>query len=393
MTSSPALPIPFVDLAAQYRTIAPAVHAAIDQVLQRTDFILGTDVEAFESEFAAYCGVSYGIGVDSGLSALELLLRAYNIGAGDEVITAANTFIATALAISSVGATPVLVDIDPQSYMIDINAIRAAITPRTKAIMPVHLYGHLPDMTALMALANQYGLVVIEDASQAHGARYAGVTTGALGHAAAFSLYPAKNLGAYGDAGIVVTNDATIARTLRLLRNYGSIQKYQHEIQGFNRRLDTLHAAVLRVKLRYLDDWNSARRRHAQAYTALFEGTPIVCPTPGKQVEPVYHLYVIRAAARDGLQGYLREQGIATVIHYPTPIHLQPAYAKLGYRAGAFPITEAYARQILSLPLFPELTTKQIDYVAAHVLTYVLRNGVVLQNSEQGSSVRELVYA
>lgn len=393
MASSPIMQVPFVDLTAQYQSIASAVHSAIDQVLQRTDFILGQDVEAFESEFAAYCGVRYGIGLDSGLSALELLLRAYDIGPGDEVITPANTFIATALAISGVGATPVLVDINPQTYMIDVNAIRAAITPRTKAIMPVHLYGHVADMTPLMALATHYGLVVIEDASQAHGARYSGVRTGALGHAAAFSLYPAKNLGAYGDAGVAVTNDADIARKLRLLRNYGSIQKYQHEIQGFNRRLDTLHAAVLRVKLGHLDSWNAARRRHAQSYTALLQGAPVVCPITSPQVEPVYHLYVIQAAERDGLQAFLRQCGIATVIHYPTPIHLQPAYSGLGYRQGDFPITESYTQQILSLPLFPELTATQIEYVAANVLHFVVRDCATPEITKQGNSVRELVYA
>jgi dTDP-4-amino-4,6-dideoxygalactose transaminase len=367
MLRKSVMQVPFVDLAAQYQSIAPAVHQAIDQVLQRNDFILGQDVEAFEAEFAAYCGVRYGIGVDSGLSALELLLRAYGIGPGDEVITAANTFIATALAISSVGATPVLVEIEPESYMIDVAAIRAAITPRTKAIMPVHLYGHVVDMAPLMQLAAHYQLVVIEDASQAHGARYHGIRTGALGHAAAFSLYPAKNLGAYGDAGIVVTNDAAIAHNLRLLRNYGSVQKYQHEIQGFNRRLDTLHAAVLRVKLRHLDGWNAARRRHAQRYTTALQHTAIACPVTAKAVEPVYHLYVIRADDRDGLQAHLRRQGVATVIHYPTPIHLQPAYAALGYPQGAFPLTEEIAQQLLSLPLFPELTPAQVDYVVEQV--------------------------
>jgi|688.fasta_scaffold30280_2 dTDP-4-amino-4,6-dideoxygalactose transaminase len=379
--------VPFVDLSAQYQRIAPAVHQAIDQVLQRTDFILGQDVAAFEEEFAAYCGVQHAVGLDSGLSALELLLRAYDIGPGDEVITPANTFIATLLAISSVGATPVLVEIDPQTYMIDVDAVRAVLTPRTKAIMPVHLYGHMVEMGPLMALATRHALVVIEDASQAHGARYNGVRAGALGHAAAFSLYPAKNLGAYGDAGIVVTNDAAIEGRLRLLRNYGSVQKYQHEVQGYNRRLDTLHAAVLRVKLRHLDEWNTARRNHAAAYSQLLADA-VICPKPSPNVEPVYHLYVIRTADRDGLQAHLKQQGIATVIHYPTPPHLQPAYQTLGYRRGDFPITEAYAQQILSLPLFPELTAAQLHYVVDNV-----RDFVVEQPVEQGSQVRELVYA
>jgi len=387
MAVNSSMQVPFVDLSAQYQRIAPAVHQAIDQVLQRTDFILGQDVAAFEEEFAAYCGVQHGVGLDSGLSALELLLRAYNIGPGDEVITPANTFIATLLAISSVGATPVLVEIHPQTYMIDVDAVRVALTPRTKAIMPVHLYGHMVDMGPLMALATRHALVVIEDASQAHGARYNGVRAGALGHAAAFSLYPAKNLGAYGDAGIVVTNDDAIARRLRLLRNYGSVQKYQHEVQGYNRRLDTLHAAVLRVKLRHLDEWNGARRSHAAAYTQLLADA-VICPQSAPNVEPVYHLYVIRTADRDGLQTHLRQRGIATVIHYPTPPHLQPAYHALGYRRGDFPITESYAQQILSLPLFPELTAVQLHYVVDNV-----RDFVGEQPAAQREQVRELVYA
>lgn len=363
--------VPFVDLAAQYATLETEVNAAIANVLRRTDFILGQDVERFEEEFAAYCGVKFGVGVDSGLSALELLLRAYDIGPGDEVITAANTFIATALAISGVGATPVLVDIDPDTYMMDIGQLEAAITPRTAAIMPVHLYGHVADMDALMAIADRYGLIVLEDASQAHGAWYHGARVGSLGHAAAFSLYPAKNLGAYGDAGIVVTNDAQIVDRVRLLRNYGSTKKYHHEVQGSNRRLDTLHAAILRVKLRQLDQWNAARRRHAQHYNERLKEANVVCPQEADHTVPVYHLYVIRVADRDGLQAHLRAKGIATVIHYPVPIHLQPAYASLGYPQGAFPITEKFAGEMLSLPMYAELSDEAVEYVAAAVKEYV----------------------
>lgn len=363
----PVVQIPFVDLAAQYASIETEVNAAIANVLRRTDFILGQDVERFEEEFAAYCGVKFAVGVDSGLSALELLLRAYAIGPGDEVITAANTFIATALAISSVGATPVLVDIDPETYMMDIAQLEAAITPRTAAIMPVHLYGHVADMAPIMAIADRYGLIVLEDASQAHGARYHDARVGSLGHAAAFSLYPAKNLGAYGDAGIIVTNDARIVETVRLLRNYGSTKKYHHEVQGSNRRLDTLHAAILRVKLRQLDQWNLARWGHAQRYTELLTDQGVICPQEAAHTVPVYHLYVIRVADRDGLQAHLRAKGISTVIHYPVPIHLQPAYASLGYQQGAFPVTEKFAGEMLSLPLYAELPTDSVAYVAAAV--------------------------
>lgn len=362
--------VPFVDLGAQYASIEAEVNQAIARVLRRNDFVLGQDVEAFEAEFAAYCDTDYAIGMDSGLSALELLLRAYGVGPGDEVITQANTFIATALAVSGVGATPVLVDMDPHTYMIDVAQIEAAITPRTKAIMPVHLYGQLADMDAIMAIAERHHLVVIEDACQAHGARYKGRRAGSLGHAAAFSFYPAKNLGAYGDGGAAVTSDEQVARKLRLLRNYGSVQKYHHEVCGYNRRLDTLHAAVLRVKLRRLDEWNAARRRAATQYTALLGDATVVCPPELSHTEPVYHLYVIRAPERDALQAHLRSQGIATVIHYPIPIHLQPAYKQLGLPAGSFPVAEQAAQEILSLPMYAELESQAIAYVAEAICTF-----------------------
>jgi dTDP-4-amino-4,6-dideoxygalactose transaminase len=364
--------VPFVDLGAQYAGIEAEVNQAISQVLRRNDFVLGQAVEAFEDDFAAYCGVSQAVGMDSGLSALELLLRAYGIGPGDEVITQANTFIATALAISSVGATPVLVDMEADTYMIDLDQVLAAITPRTKAIMPVHLYGQPAEMDAIMAIANRHGLVVIEDACQAHGAYYRGRRAGALGHAAAFSFYPAKNLGAYGDGGIAVTNDPQVAQTLRLLRNYGSVKKYHHEICGYNRRLDTLHAAVLSVKLRYLDEWNAARRARAAQYTRLLQGTAVVCPPQISHTEPVYHLYVIRTAQRDALQAQLREWGIATVIHYPIPIHLQPAYQSLGLPAGSFPVAEQAAQEILSLPMYAELSPAAVEYVVEGIQVFGL---------------------
>ena len=370
-TSSTHIEVPFVDLKAQYAAIEADVNQVMADVLTRTDFILGQDVAHFESEFAAYCETSYGVGVDSGLSALELLLRAYDIGPGDEVITAANTFIATALAISSVGATPVLVDIDPQTRMLDVALIEAAVTKHTKAIMPVHLYGHVADMDPIVEIADRYNLVVLEDASQAHGARYKGRRVGSLGDAAAFSLYPAKNLGAYGDAGVIVTADHRIADRVRLLRNYGSVKKYHHIIEGHNHRLDTLHAAVLRVKLRHLDQWNSARRCHAKRYTELLKMSTIQTPTVANYEEPVYHLYVIHSDQRDALQQHLQMHGISTVIHYPVPIHLQPAYQHLGYIRGDFPITEAYSEQILSLPMYPELCTESLTYVAEALLAFV----------------------
>lgn len=361
--------VPFVDLSAQYASIKEEVNQAIAGVLERTDFILGRDVERFEAEFASFCGADYAVGVDSGTSALELALRALGVGPGDEVITAANTFIATALAISFTGATPVLVDVDPHTYTVDAAALKEAITPRTKAIVPVHLYGQPTDMDPILELAEQHALAVVEDACQAHGATYKGRRAGSLGHAAAFSFYPGKNLGAYGDAGAVVTNDAKVAESLKMLRNYGSAKKYHHETLGFNRRLDTLQAAVLRVKLRYLDAWSDARREHAALYTQLLEGS-VVTPTRAAYASPVYHLYVVRVQERERFQAHLSNQGISTGIHYPVPVHLQPAYEDLGYKRGDFPITERYAQEIVSLPMYPELTPSLITRVADAVKSY-----------------------
>ncbi len=356
--------VPFVDLAAQYAAIAEEINEAILKVVQGTAFILGRDVGLFEEEFAAFCEAEYAIGVDSGTSALELALRAYDIGPGDQVITAANTFIATAFAISYTGARPVFVDVNPHTYNIDISRIEEAITERTKAIVPVHLYGQPADMDPILEIAQQHGFVVIEDACQAHGAKYKGKRVGSLGHAGAFSFYPAKNLGAYGDGGIVVTNDERVAESLRMLRNYGQREKYHHVLRGYNHRLDTLQAAVLRVKLQHLEAWNAARRQHAQRYGELLAHVPVVTPAEADYAESVYHLYVIRVQDRDGLRAYLHGQGIATGIHYPIPIHLQPAYRDLGYERGDFPVTEEYAGQVLSLPMYAELTPGSIEYVA-----------------------------
>lgn len=362
--------IPFVDLRAQYRRIQDEVDPAVLAVMQRGDFILGGAVAEFEREFAEYCGVKYCVGVDSGYSALELIVRAYEIGPGDEVITAANTFIATTLAISNAGATPVLVDCDPETYNIDAAKIEAAITPRTRAIMPVHLYGQMADMDAIRAIARKHNLLVFEDAAQAAGARYKGRMAGSLGDAAGFSFYPGKNLGAYGDGGAVTTNDAAIAEKIRLLRNIGQKVKYYHEVKGFNNRLDTMQAAVLRVKLPHLDGWNAERRHAAATYADMLDGLPLVTPTTAGYAEHIFHLYVVRVSDRESLMEYLKERGIATGLHYPIPIHLQPAYAELGYGRGDFPVTEAYAETIVSLPIFPELDDDKVAYVAGAIRDY-----------------------
>lgn len=367
--------IPFVDLRAQYRQIQNEVDPAVLAVMHRGDFILGGAVAEFEKAFAEYCGVKYCVGVDSGYSALELIVRAYDIGPGDEVITAANTFIATTLAISNAGATPVLVDCDPETYNIDASKIEAAITPRTKAIMPVHLYGQTADMDAIVAIARKHGLRVFEDAAQASGARYKGRRAGSLGDAAGFSFYPGKNLGAYGDGGAVTTNDPEIAEKIRLLRNIGQKVKYFHEVKGFNNRLDTMQAAVLGVKLPHLDDWNASRRRAAATYSDLLADLPIITPTTADYAEHIFHLYVVRVDGREALMEDLKKAGIATGLHYPIPIHLQPAYEELGYKQGDFPITEAYAETIVSLPIFPELDDEKVAYVANAVREHMAARG------------------
>ena len=363
--------VPFVDLAAQYCSISAEINEAISKVIRETDFILGREVCLFEEEFAAFCQTKFAVGVDSGTSALELALRAYEIGPGDEVITAANSFIASALAISHAGATPVLVDVETDTYTIDAAAIERAITSRTKAIIPVHLYGHPADMDPIVHLAQRHGLVVIEDACQAHGARYKGKRAGSLGHAAAFSFYPGKNLGAYGDAGVVVTSDDAVAKRLGMLRNYGQKEKYQHMFRGYNRRLDTLQAAVLRIKLKHLEEWNDARRQHAKNYGRLLGQTGIAVPRAAAHSESVWHLYVIQIDQRDALKEHLASRGIGVGIHYPVPIHLQPAYRDLGYRQGDFPVTEKCARRILSLPMYAELTSEIVNRVAETASEFV----------------------
>ena len=357
--------LPLVDLKAQHASIAAEVRAALDNVMSNTDFILGADVHEFESEFARYCDAEHCVGLDSGMSALELGMRAMGIGPGDEVITPAGSFIASSSAISFTGATPVWVDVDPKTYNIDPALIEAAITPRTKAIMAVHLYGQPADMDPILAIGRKHDLPVIEDACQSHGAHYKGRRTGSMGAFGAFSFYPAKNLGAYGDAGALTTNDPELAEKIRMMRNYGQREKYDHVYLAWNRRLDTIQAAVLRVKLRHLDEWNEARKRVASLYGELLAGSGVALPRTAAGAEHVYHLFVIQVEDRDRVQDELAAQGISTGIHYPLPIHLQEAYRSAGFGAGSFPVTEAAAKRILSLPMYPELTEDSVRRVAA----------------------------
>ncbi len=355
--------IPFVDLQTQYRAIREEVHEAIEPVMAAARFIMGEETRLFEQEFAAFCRARHCVGVASGTDALHLILRALDIGPGDEVITQTNSYIATALAISYVGAKPVLVDCEPRTYQMDLRQAEAAITPRTKALLPVHLYGQAADMDAVLRIARRHGLRVVEDACQAHGADYRGQPVGAFGDAAAFSFYPGKNLGAYGDGGAITTNDEALAARLRAFRDYGQSVKYHHEFKGYNSRLDTIQAAILRAKLRHLADWNNARRRAAAAYAAGLRAIGIEPPEEVAYGKHVWHLYVIQIADRLRIQERLAAAGVSTGIHYPIPIHLQKAYGDLGCPRGTFPVAEAAADRILSLPMFPELTVEQVDYV------------------------------
>ncbi|MFN2427480.1 MAG: DegT/DnrJ/EryC1/StrS family aminotransferase [Candidatus Binatia bacterium] len=362
--------VPFVDLALQYRELEAEIRPVLDDAFARADYILGAGVTRFEEEFAAYVGVKHAVGVGNGLDALRLALVALGIGPGDDVIVPANTFIATAFAVSAVGATPLLVDCCEDTHQIDPELIEAALTARTKAIIPVHLYGHPADMTRILAIARRHGLAVIEDAAQAHGARLGGRACGSFGDAGCFSFYPAKNLGAYGDGGIVVTEDAALAERLGQLRNYGQHAKNEHDMIGVNSRLDTVQAAVLSVKLRHLDSWNARRASHAARYAALLGDAGLVLPATCPEASHVFHLYVVRSERRDELRAHLEREGIQAGIHYPVPVHLQGAYAGLGHRAGAFPVAERLAAQVLSLPMFPELTEGQIERVCGAILGF-----------------------
>jgi dTDP-4-amino-4,6-dideoxygalactose transaminase len=362
----------FVDLQAQTEALRPAIQEALGRVLDRGDFVLGEDLERFEREFAAYCGVAHAVGVDSGFSALELALRAAGIGPNDEVITQANTFIATAGAILAVGARPVLTDCDAQGGMHPA-AVAAAISPRTRAIIPVHLFGRIGEIEAIAALARRAGLALIEDACQAHGARWRGRRAGSYGLAGAFSFYPAKNLGALGDGGMLVTDSKDVADRARILRHYGQRVKYEHLTTPLNRRLDTLQAAVLRVKLPYLDRWNALRQTLANAYRTHLGGAPVALPPAAEPGRHVYHLFVLESEKRDSLRAALTAAGIETGIHYPIPLHRQPALGGLGYPSGAFPTTERLAARSLSLPMYPELPLAHVQRVSTVIQRYFER--------------------
>ena len=353
--------IPLADLQAQYRGIRTEIDAAVSRVLDSAQFILGPEVAAFEEDFARYCGAAQAIAVNSGTSALHLALLAAGVGPGDEVITVPYTFIATVAAIEYARATPVLVDVDPRYYTMDPAKLEAAITPRTKAIVPVHLYGQPADMTPILEIARRRGLTVVEDACQAHGADDRGRRCGSLGELACFSFYPGKNLGAYGEGGAVVTSDPDLARRIRVMRSWGEERRYEHTVRGFNYRMDGIQGAILRVKLRHLDGWTEARRSRAARYRAALAGTPPVVPEERPDVRHVYHVFAVRVPRRDAWRAHLADRGVQTGVHYPIPVHLQPAYADLGYRVGDFPVSESVAHEILSLPMFPELTDGQID--------------------------------
>lgn len=360
--------IPFVDLKAQYASIKTEVNAAIQGVLDSCQFTLGPEVAALEQEYAKYCQVKHAVGVNSGTSALHLALLAAGIQPGDEVITVPFTFVATASAVHYCHAKPVLVDIDPRYFNMDPNRVEAAITPRTKAIMPVHLYGQPADMGPLREIARRRGLALIEDAAQAHGAEYKGRRVGTFGDMACFSFYPGKNLGAYGEAGMVVTDSDEHARTLRMLRDWGAEKKYEHVLKGYNYRMEGIQGAVLRVKMKHIEAWTESRRARAAQYDKLFAGSGVPTPQVMADVRHVYHIYAIRTQHRQKWMDALQAQGIQSGIHYPFPVHLLPAYADLGYKAGDFPHSEKAAKEVLSLPMFPELTPGQCEQVAQAVI-------------------------
>jgi dTDP-4-amino-4,6-dideoxygalactose transaminase len=357
--------VPFLDLKAQYETIRAEIAAALQEVLEKTAFAGGPFVEKFEKEFAPFCRTEHAVGVGNGTDALWAAMLGLGIGQGNEVITAANTFIATAEAISFCGAKPVFVDVDEKTCNMNPNLIEAAITPRTKAIIPVHLYGQMADMDPIMEIARKHKLLVIEDASQAHGAEYKGRRAGSIGHAGCFSFYPGKNLGAYGEAGAVVTNNAELARTMRMFRDHGQSKKYYHSIIGWNARMDGFQGAVLSVKLKHLPAWTEGRRKNAALYNQLLSGVEnIILPTEASYGKHVYHIYAIRAQNRDALIKALQERDVHCAIHYPVPLHLQDAYSSLGYKKGDFPVTERVAEGLVSLPMFAELTQEQIETAA-----------------------------
>ncbi len=363
--------IPFVDLKAQYQNIREEIDGAIKKVFETNQFILGDEVAAFEEEFARYCGSSFAIAVNSGTSALHLALLAAGIGPGDEVITVPFTFIATVAAIVYSGARPIFVDIDPKSFTMDVDQIERAITERTKVILPVHLYGQPADMERILEIARRHHLLVIEDAAQAHGSEDKGRRVGGLGDIGCFSFYPGKNLGAYGEGGMVVTNNSIYAQTLRLLRDWGQKEKGHHILKGYNYRMEGIQGAVLRVKLRYLEAWTEARRLHAKRYHELLKRENIETPEERSDCRHVYHIYAIRVGQRDALQRALRDRDIQTGIHYPIPVHLQEGYRDLGYRWGDFPNSEKAASSVLSLPMYAELKESQIEEICQTVIDFL----------------------
>jgi dTDP-4-amino-4,6-dideoxygalactose transaminase len=357
--------VPLVDLKAQYQPLEDDILHRIEEILEGMQLFLGPNVQALEEEFASFCEVEHAIGVSDGTTALQLALMACEVGSGDEVITTSHTFIATAEAIALTGARPVFVDIDPRTYTMDVAQIEGSITPQTRAIIPVHLYGQPADMDPIMEVAKRHGLHVIEDACQAHGARYKSRRTGGLSHMAAYSFYFSKNLGAYGEGGMVTTNDSDMAHQVRILRDHGSPKRYYHEVIGLNGRLDEIQAAILRAKLPHLENWNAQRRAHAARYADLLADIEeVTTPDIAPYAEHVFHLYVVRVAQRDDLRAYLRERNIGVGIHYPVPCHLQPAFQRLGYKSGDLPVTEKVVGEILSLPMYAELTAEQQAYVA-----------------------------
>jgi dTDP-4-amino-4,6-dideoxygalactose transaminase len=361
------LKVKFVDLSAQHKALEPEIKDVFNRVLANCSFVLGPEVEKFEKAFAAYCGVAHCVAVTNGTAAIQLALQGLGVGLGDEVITVAHTFIATAEAINATGARPVFVDIDPVSYTMDPAMLEMAITPRTKAIIPVHLYGQPADMDAINAIASRHNLPVIEDSCQAHGAKYKGRRAGSLGNAACFSFYPSKNLGACGEGGAVTTNDSELAKKLRMLRDHGSVKKYEHDFPAYNLRLEGIQGGVLAVKLPHLDAWNENRRVLAKRYNELFAGSKVAVPQQMRYAEHVYHLYIIVVEDREALRRALTEHGIENGLHYPVPLHLQKAYADLGYKKGDFPVSEHVASNHVSLPMYAELPLEHVEHVAKTV--------------------------
>lgn len=383
------MPIPLVDLKAQYRPLKAEILHAVETVFDGMQLFLGENVQALEKEFAAYCGAPYGVGVSDGTAALHILLRAMGVQPGDEVITVPNSFIATAEAIVLAGARPVFVDIDPGTYLMQVNQVERAITPRTRFVIPVHLYGQTVDMDPLLELAAAYRLTVIEDACQAHGATYKGRRAGSLGHAAAFSFYYAKNLGAYGEGGFISTHDPDVWAHCRHIRDHGSERRYYHDELGFNGRLDEVQAAILRVKLPHLDEWNKRRREHADLYRRLLSHTPAGLPVERPENRHIYHQFAIFVQHRDELQAYLKERGILTGIHYPVPIHLQKAFESFGYHAGDFPVSEAASAHLLSLPMFAELSDEDIRTICGLISTFYLGTPTGVERGQMEETVHK----